>query len=147
MTGLRDAATDPVAGDFLPPVAGISPGIHAYQGIHPVTPGVVSSDEDTQEAAENAHMLSFQGSVDSLAVTPATASVAVDATKQLVATATLLDGTTEQVVTGDTAWTTSDEAKATVDVDGLVTAVAAGSATITGTYRGETDTCAVTVTA
>lgn len=147
MTTLRDAAVDPVAGDFLPPVSGISPGIHGNQGIHPVTPGAVSSVEDTQEAAENADMIKFQGDsiVDSLSVTPPTTTKAAAATQQLVATATLSDGVTTKVVTALTAWTTSDATKATVSASGLITAVATGSATITGTYKGQTDTCVVTV--
>lgn len=145
MTTLRDAAVDPVAGDFLPPVAGISPGIHGNQGIHPVTPGVVSSVEATQEAAESAHMLAFQYEIDELVVTPPTTTKAAAATQQLVGTATLLDESTTKVVTGDTVWSTSDATKATVNAAGLVTAVATGSATITGTYRGKTDTCVVTV--
>jgi hypothetical protein len=160
-TPLRDAAVDPKASDYLPPTnageAGeignphgptvISPEIHASQGMHPVTPGVVSGTAATQEAAETAHMLSFQAEISSLSVTPATASFAAEATEQLTATATLLDGTTTQVVTDDTTWTSSDDEIATVDDAGLVTAVAAGSATITGAYRGKTDTVAVTVTA
>lgn len=156
-TALRDAAVDPEAGDFLEPInAGdedpngplvISPGIHGNQGVHPVTPGVVSGTAATQEAAEKTHMQGFQPEIDSLAVTPATASVVVEATEQLTATATLLDGTTTEDVTGDTAWSTSDDETATVDAAGLVTAVAAGEATITGTYRGQSDTSVITVTA
>jgi hypothetical protein len=147
VTALRDAAVDPVDGDFLPPVSGISPGIHGNQGVHPITPGAVSSTAATQEAAENAHMLAFQGGayVDELVVTPATTTKAAAATQQLVATATLSDGETEVVVTALTTWTTSDATKATVNAAGLVTAVATGSATITGTYKGKTDTCVVTV--
>lgn len=148
MTTLRDAAVDPVSGDFLPPVAGISPGIHGNQGIHPVTPGVVSSDEDTQEAAESNHMVLFQKDstiIASLDVTPATTTKAAAATQQLVATAHRTNGDSTQVVTSSTTWTTSDATKATVNAAGLVTAVATGSATITGTYRGKTDTCVVTV--
>jgi uncharacterized protein YjdB len=160
-SSLRDAAVDPQPVDYLPPTnAGepgelgnphgptvISPEIHGSQGMHPVTPGDVSGTAATQEAAETAHMLSFQAEIASLAVTPAAASVVAGATEQLTATATLLDTTTTQVVTGDTEWTTSDEAVATVDAAGMVTAVAVGSATITGAYRGETDTAAITVTA
>ena len=147
MTALRDAAVDPVPGDFLPPVSGVSPGIHGNQGIHPITPGAVSSTPATQEAAENAHLLAFQGGayVDELVVTPATTTKAAAATQQLTATATLSDGETEVVVTALTTWTTSDATKATVNAAGLVTAVATGSATITGTYKGKTDTCVVTV--
>ena len=160
-TPLRDAAVDPEASDFLPPInAGedgelgnphgpsvISPEIHGSQGMHPVTPGAVSGTAATQDAAEKAHMVAFQTGIESLSVTPPTTSRTAGQTQQLVATATLLDGTTTQVVTGDTTWTTSDATKATVNAAGLVTAVAAGSATITGTYRGKTDTTAVTVTA
>lgn len=145
---LRDAAVDPEDTDFLPPEAdsGISPGIHGEQGVHPITPGAVSSTADTQEAAETAHMAAFQYAIDSLAVTPATASIEEEATEQLTATATLIDAETEVDVTGDTAWESDDELIATVDAAGLVTGVADGEATITGTYRGETDTCVVTVT-
>jgi len=147
VTTLRDAAVNPVAGDFLPPVAGISPGIHGNQGIHPVTPGVVSSVEDTQETAESNHMVLFQKDsiIASLDVTPATTTKAAAATQQLVATAHRTNGDSTQVVTSDTVWTTSDATKATVNAAGLITAVATGSATITGTYRGKTDTCVVTV--
>lgn len=155
-TPLRDAAVDPEEGDFLAPInAGdedphgplvISPEIHASQGVHPVRPGAVSGTAATQDAAEKAHMVAFQTGIESLSITPATVSSAPEDEDQLTATATLLDGTTTQDVTGDTAWSSSNEAVATVDDAGLVTSVAAGSATITGTYRGESDTVAVTVT-
>jgi uncharacterized protein YjdB len=44
-------------------------------------------------------------------------------------------------------WSSSDPTKATVSSAGVVTGVAAGSATITATFEGNgnTDTCAVTV--
>lgn len=147
MTLIRDAAAAPVAGDFLPPVSGISPGIHGNQGVHPITPGAVSSVAATQETAEGNDAIAFQEDtiIASVSVTPATTTKAAAATQQLAATATLSDGVTTQVVTASTVWTTSDATKATVNAAGLVTAVATGSATITGTYRGQTDTCVVTV--
>jgi uncharacterized protein YjdB len=45
-------------------------------------------------------------------------------------------------------WASSDATKATVDANGVVTGVAAGTATITATTKDgvHTDTCAVTVT-
>lgn len=86
--------------------------------------------------------------IDSTVVTPSvtlnksTATVAAEATETLTAT-TVPAGVT-------VAWTSSDETVATV-ADGVVTGVAAGSATITAkiTVNGVdyTDTCAVTVTA
>jgi hypothetical protein len=50
----------------------------------------------------------------------------------------------------EVAWASSDETKATVDTDGVVTAVASGTATITATYTYATEatttaTCAITV--
>lgn len=72
-TALRDAAVNPVAADFLTPTnAGsadphgplcVSPEIHGSQGVHPVTPGVVSSDPDVQEAAELAGLRAFVAGV------------------------------------------------------------------------------------
>lgn len=52
-----------------------------------------------------------------------------------------------RVYTNGVKWSTSDATKATVSSAGVVTGVAAGSATITATYEatGNTDTCAVTV--
>lgn len=44
-------------------------------------------------------------------------------------------------------WTSSDTTKATVSQNGIVTPVAAGSAVITATYLGATDTTTVTVSA
>ncbi len=66
----------------------------------------------------------------------------------------LIEGKTEQLtatITPDTAtdknitWSSSNGAIATVDANGLVTAVAAGTATITAQAGASTATCAVTV--
>lgn len=73
-TRLRDAAVDPRPGDFLAPtnagVAGelgnphgpsvVSPEIHGSQGVRPIRPGDVSSDATTQDAAEDAHVATWQ---------------------------------------------------------------------------------------
>ena len=67
------------------------------------------------------------------------------ATRQLTVTAVHGSGA-QTTATDDAAYSSSDEAVATVDSSGLVTAHAAGTATITATYAGKSDTCAVTVT-
>jgi hypothetical protein len=74
-------------------------------------------------------------------VTPATLTVATGAKAALSAT---VGG---RVYTNGVKWTTSAPAKATVSSAGIVTGVAAGSATITATYlaTGNTDTTSVTV--
>ncbi|WP_459249510.1 Ig-like domain-containing protein [Streptomyces youssoufiensis] len=81
--------------------------------------------------------------LESLSI-PATLSVADGAIGSLVATATYSDATTADV-TAEASWSSSAPAKATVSA-GFVTGVDPGSATVTATYQGQTDTCAVTVT-
>jgi hypothetical protein len=78
-------------------------------------------------------------------VFPRTLSVAALATSQLSAIVIFQDDAS-QTLTAAASWASSDDTKATVSSAGLVTAVAAGSATITATYAGVTATCVVTVT-
>src|SRR5205823_7090808 len=82
--------------------------------------------------------------VASVTVSPTAAGVTVGATTQLTATPKDANGTalSGRVVT----WATSNAAAATVSASGLVTGVAAGSATITATSEGQSGTAAVTVT-
>src|SRR5207247_1918565 len=82
--------------------------------------------------------------VASVAVSPVAAGLTVGATTQLTATPEDSTGTalTGRAVT----WATSNAAVATVSASGLVTGVAAGSATITATSEGQSGTSALTVT-
>src|SRR5436309_485681 len=82
--------------------------------------------------------------VASVAVSPVAAGLTVGATTQLTATPEDSSGTalTGRAVT----WATSNGAVATVSASGLVTGVAAGSATITATSEGQSGTSAITVT-
>ncbi|MER7813678.1 Ig-like domain-containing protein [Streptomyces sp. NPDC006798] len=80
----------------------------------------------------------------SLSVLPATLSVAVGNIGALAATATYDDASTADV-TADCSWSSTDPAKATTSA-GFVTGIAVGSATVTASYGGMSDTCAVTVT-
>ncbi|WP_284352167.1 beta strand repeat-containing protein [Roseisolibacter agri] len=83
--------------------------------------------------------------VASVAVSPSTLSVVAGGTGQLSATARDASG---NALTGRTiTWSTSNPAVATVSTAGVVTAVAAGSATISATSEGQTGSAAVTVTA
>ncbi len=79
--------------------------------------------------------------VDSLAVTPATQSIAVGQTAQFTATGTYGHGShpsTTQNVTDQSTWASSAPAVATVDADGVATAVSAGTATISASIAGYT---------
>jgi len=82
--------------------------------------------------------------VASVTVSPASTSLAIGATQQLAAvTKDAAGGTlTGRVVT----WASNNNAAATVNGSGLVTAVAAGSATITATSEGINGTASITVT-
>lgn len=82
--------------------------------------------------------------VTGVGLAPSTATIAVDETLELVAAVTPANATNKAVT-----FESSSESVATVDEDGVVTAVGAGSATITVTTAdGDyTDTASITVTA
>jgi hypothetical protein len=83
--------------------------------------------------------------VTTVTITPMSASVTAGATTNLQATVKDQNG---NVMTGQTvSWSTSNAAAATVNSTGVVTGVAAGSATITATSSGKTGISTVTVTA
>lgn len=84
--------------------------------------------------------------VASIAVTSSTKSLPAGTKAQLTAIATYSDGTTANV-TNSVAYTSSNPAVATVDANGQITAIAAGSAVITATYQGKTATINITITA
>lgn len=79
--------------------------------------------------------------VTGIGVIPSTVSVEVEGTTQLSAMLA------PSGATGTVTWTSSTDEVATVDETGLVTGVATGTAQITATCGGYSDTCVVTVTA
>jgi len=82
--------------------------------------------------------------VSTVTVTPSPSSAFIGATTQLSATTKDVSG---NVLTGRTiSWDTSNSAVATVSQTGLVTGVAAGSATITATSETKSGASTVTVT-
>lgn len=93
------------------------------------------------DSSGNSHYEYIQlasGTTVALAIDKTTLSVAHGSTSQITATTTPAG----MRVT----WGSSDTSKATVDQGGLVTGVAAGSATITASFAGITKSCTVTVT-
>ncbi len=81
----------------------------------------------------------------SVAVTPATASVAIGATQQFVATASYSDGSSRDVSTSS-AWTSATPAVATVNAtNGLATGVSAGTSAISAAFAGKSASATLTV--
>lgn len=75
----------------------------------------------------------IEGTVASVTVTPATATLVVGESQQFAAAVVADVGLADTVT-----WSSSDDAVATVDATGNVTAVAAGTATITATATADT---------
>ena len=80
--------------------------------------------------------------VANVAVSPSSATLEVGRTLQLTAT---LFGGNGQELSGDVSWTSSTSSIASVTNSGLVTAVAEGAATITGSAGGQSGRAVVTV--
>jgi 6-phosphogluconolactonase (cycloisomerase 2 family) len=84
--------------------------------------------------------------IATVVVTPVESTILEGRSQQFTATATLTNGVSQDV-TSVASWTSASAAVAVVDAQGLVTAVAAGSTTITATHSGVFDAAAVTVRA
>ncbi len=80
----------------------------------------------------------------SIAVSPATATLAAGATQQFAAKATYSDGSTADVSATAT-WTSSATTVATITSSGLATTVASGSTTITAALNGVSGNATITV--
>ena len=83
--------------------------------------------------------------VTSIAISPATGSIATGATQQFTVTATYSNGSTGALASGVT-WTSSSTAVATISSAGLATAVGAGTTNISATANGFSATASLTVT-
>ena len=104
--------------------------------------GKLSSDRDvTTGSPVSVTTAAKTVAVTSVTVAPATLDLEVGQTKTLTATVKP-DNATDKTVT----WKTSNNEVATVDSNGVVTAVAKGTATITAAAGAKTATCKVTVT-
>ncbi|URZ08163.1 Ig-like domain-containing protein [Clostridium felsineum] len=141
--------------------ASVSPDNAASKGIawtssDPSIATVDASGKVTAVKAGSATITAttYDGKISSCAVTVKDPDTAISLNKT---TDNLTVGATDTLsasITPDSAaskgiiWTSSDSSVATVDASGKVTAVKAGSATITAaTYDGKTSSCTVTITA
>lgn len=97
------------------------------------------STSDTSKCASVKFKVTGTSSEKTLTVSPSTASIKVNGTVKLTATANPTDTTVT--------WSSGDEGVATVDSDGTVHGVSAGQAVITATgTNGKTATATITVT-
>ena len=110
------------------------------------TVATVTCGENSSPTAPTTTTPSTQ-TVTSLSVSASAITLSVGGTATVTATATYSDGTSGTVDPNRVDWLSSEESVATVNDDGTVTAVAAGTATITGTHEGQSDSVEVTVTA
>lgn len=86
-------------------------------------------------------------SVDQIDLSATASTLAAGTKTQLTAIANYSDGTSQDI-TGQVSWSSSDNNVATVNTSGQVTAVAPGSAVITGSFGGQTSSpLTITVTA
>src|SRR6266480_4562939 len=125
-----------------------SAGSHHYATYQPgAVPGnymVIATDPPTTAVADTSTVTVIQVPVASVTLSPAVAAMLVGATAQLTATPQDSGGT---ALPGRTVtWSSSAPTVATVNPNGLVTAVTVGSATITANSEGKNGTAAITVT-
>lgn len=92
------------------------------------------------ELSESITVTTDYSPVASVVVSPKTNNLVVGSTREL--NATVEPSTAKQ----DVNWSSSDDAIATIDSSGKVTAVSPGQATITATAEDETDMATVNVT-
>ena len=120
--------------------ATVSAGVATGQGV-----GAGAITAKLGQISGTASLLVVSPAQISLAVTPATASVAAGATTQLKATATYVDGATQDFTTLVN-WSSSNAAMATVGYQtGLISGLANGTSTITATLGSVTSTATITV--
>src|SRR6266705_2868425 len=109
-----------------------------------IAPGSATITATTEAQSGTAAITVTNVPVNSVTVTPASASIQQGQTIQLTATPKDANGNalTGRVVT----WSSSNTAVASVNAGGCVTTGAAGSATITAASEGKSGTAAITVT-
>jgi hypothetical protein len=88
-----------------------------------------------EEPTASANGAAAAAELTSVAVVPAQATVAIGSTTQLKAIATFSDGSTKDV-TANFTWASSDTRTITANSSGLLSGLATGKATITGSYQG-----------
>ncbi|MBI4521078.1 MAG: Ig-like domain-containing protein [Gemmatimonadetes bacterium] len=106
-----------------------------------VAPGVVTITA-TSEGVSASAQITIEASVAAVEVTPSTATLEVGQTLQLAATPRAASG---QALNRPVSWGGQDESIATVSAEGLVTAIAPGTTSITAAAGGQTGSAIIRV--
>ncbi|MBE0540496.1 MAG: Ig-like domain-containing protein [Verrucomicrobia bacterium] len=103
-----------------------------------------SDGSDPVQTATKALSLQILGTLQSIAVTPANASIAAGGTQQFTATGTYSDGSTQNL-TSQVTWVSSSASVATISASGVATALAPGTTSLSATLGGVTGNTVWTV--
>jgi DNA-binding beta-propeller fold protein YncE len=85
--------------------------------------------------------------VTSVKLTPANPTIAVGGTQSMILVETFVDGSTNHESPTNTTWTSKDTSVVTISKAGIATGVAAGTATVQGSHKGNNASTVVTVSA
>src|SRR5213080_655582 len=112
-----------------------------------VTFGVVTvtAQSGSLQATATVNVSSAGANLTAISISPAGASIPIHTTQQFTATGSYSDGSSRDL-TALVSWGSSSTAAATIDVNGLLTGVAAGSTTISATLGSVTKSTTITVT-
>ena len=121
-------------------ISGTYSFVDLLNGSYTVTPskaGVVftPSSQSVTLAGANRTANFTAATLQSIAVSPATATVQAGSTKQFTATGTYGDGSTQNI-TSQVTWSSSNTNVATINSSGLASATAGGSASIVASFGG-----------
>jgi uncharacterized protein YjdB len=138
LTNVTWSSSDPTTAT-VDPVLGLVTGVANSNG-NPITiTATANGMTDTTTVFVTAAVM------ESLTLSPATASIAGGTTQQYSVSANYSDGSTQPLTAG-LSWSSSPSAVAGVDVNGVATGITAGQATITATYGSTTGSTVLTVT-
>ena len=105
----------------------------------------VTAQSGSLQATATVYVSSAGTNLTAISISPAGASIPIHTTQQFTATGSYSDGSSRDL-TGLVSWGSSSTAAATIDVNGLLTGVAAGSTTISATLGSVTKSTTITVT-
>jgi uncharacterized protein YjdB len=120
------------------PVTGVVTGVSANANTITIT-ATVGNLTDTDLVTV------IPATLQSITITPSSASITKGTTQQFVLSGIFSDGTVQPLLQGVT-WTSSVPATAGVDVNGIATAIAVGQTTIQAEYAGFSTTVSLVVT-